>query len=137
MNTVWPAALSRNADWPYHSTCMLFLRSGRAKRSDWYSGVVVLIAPAAHQRGERGHQAGGYREREGLVQSGAARRRDEMGEERVARDRGAIGGGERGERMRPEQVLDRVVAEECREQDRDRRQVGNAVRGGCAHAMRL
>src|ERR1051325_3669374 len=110
MNTVWSPALSRNADWPYHSTCMLFLRSGRAKRSDWYRGVVVLIAPAAHQRGERGHQAGGYREREGLVQSGAERRRDEMGEEGVARDRGAIGGGKRGERAGRGQELDRAVA---------------------------
>src|SRR5690242_20773990 len=127
MNTVVPPALRRNADWPYHSTCMLFLRSGRAKRSDWHRGVVVLIAAAAHQRGERGHETGADRERERLVQAAAERRGDEMREERVARDGCAVGRAQGGERVRPEQVLDGVVAEEGSEQDRDRRQVGHAV----------
>ena len=39
-------------------------------------------------------------------------------------------GGERVERVRAEQVLDRVVAEERREQDRDRRQVRQLLRRG-------
>ena len=39
---------------------------------------------------------------------------------------------ERGQRVRAEQVLDRVVAEEGGEQDRDRRQVGGVVRPSAA-----
>ncbi len=39
-------------------------------------------------------------------------------------------GGDRGQRFRSDQVLDRVVAEEGGEEDRDRWRLGGVVRGG-------
>src|SRR4051812_26660746 len=74
MNTVVPSALSRKADWPYHSTCMLFLRSGCAQDAGRGGRVVVLVAAAAHERRERRYQAGHDRKGECLcspVRNGA------------------------------------------------------------------
>src|SRR3954469_12960578 len=115
MNTVVPSALRRNADCPYHSTCMLLLYA--AERGG-HGLFVVLIAAAAHQRRGRGNEARHDRERERLVQPRPERTGDQVREERMPGDRGAVVRRQRRERVRADQVLDRVVAEERGEQDR-------------------
>src|SRR5205814_2766656 len=100
MNTVVRSALSRKADWPYHSTCMLFLRSGCAQDARRGGRVVVLVAAAAHERRERRYQAGHDREGECLVQPRAKRGRYELWEEGVSGDRRSVGRAERGQGVR-------------------------------------
>src|SRR6185312_12580829 len=105
MNTLVSRPVSLKADWPYHSTCITLLQSA--------AGLVgVLVAPAAHQRGRRRDQARADREREGRVEAGLEGPRDQVGEEGLARDHRLVVGAQRGERVRAEEVLDRVVAEE-------------------------
>jgi len=67
----------------------------------------------------------------------AERPGDEGGEEHVAgHDRLAVR-GQRGEHVRVDQVLHRVVAEEGGEQDRHRREVADGLRRGGRHAVDL
>src|SRR4051812_6036026 len=120
MKTVVSPSQSRKADCPYHSSCMLLLcdedASGRAA--------------AAHGRRGRGDEAGDHREGERRVEPVAERPGDEGGEERVTgHDRLAVR-GQRGEHVRVDQVLHRVVAEEGGEQDRHRREGADGLRPG-------
>src|SRR4051812_14763617 len=122
MKTVVAPSLSRNADCPYHSTCMLLLELGRAQTAEGWCGgglgrlVVVDHAPAAQQRGAGRDQARDDREEEGGVQPVLEGPGDEVGEERAARQRRLVVRGEAGEHVRAQQVLDRVVAQEGGEQ---------------------
>src|SRR5438067_1404197 len=119
MNTVVELSRRAKEDWPYHSTCMLHLRFGvgERKRTRPTRGaegrlVGMPVASATHQRCGRGDEAGDDRERERLLKSRAEWRRDEMREERPPGDGRLRVGAQAGEHVRPEQVLDRVVAEE-------------------------
>src|SRR3954454_19928796 len=112
MTTVTPPATSRNVDCPNHSTCMVLLGSCDECH------LAVVEAAAAQQRGRRGDEAGDDRERERRVQAIAERTRDELREEAGTGDRVLVGRRERVQRLRAEQALDRVVAQERREQDR-------------------
>src|SRR6202522_1946347 len=96
--TVVSPAVRRKADWPYHSTCMLFLSGGgwddcarsvarrrsiRGRRSvrigpglpvhGSAEAVGGVIFAATHQRGASRDQAGGDRERAQLAQAGASK----------------------------------------------------------------
>src|SRR5436853_5859023 len=145
MTTVVPFALRRKADWPYHSTCMLLLRlSCQVRRGERRAGgcvrvglVRVVIAAAPHQRGARCGEARDDREREGRVKPGAERPGDEVREEGAAREHRVIVCTQGGERVRAEAGPDRAVAEEAREQDGHRGEMGHL--GGCASrdALRL
>src|SRR6476659_4963249 len=84
MKTVASGAVRAKADWPNHSTCMLFLqlrdlRRG-ARRPIRLVGVVV--APAAQERGGGCDQAGDDREDEGGLETVPERAGDQVGEER-------------------------------------------------------
>src|SRR4051812_16771764 len=86
MKTVAAPSLRRNADCPYHSTCMLLLEVGRAQtaggRCDGALGRLVVVdhAPAAQQRGAGRDQAGDDREQERGVQPVLEGPGDEVGE---------------------------------------------------------
>ena len=67
----------------------------------------------------------------------AERRRDQGGEERVARQGRLAVRRQRAEHVRADEVLDRVVAQEGGEQDRDRRQLPDGVRGARRDAIGL
>src|SRR6202050_1546192 len=146
------APSSENADCPYHSTRIALLSGcdwregsravdGRALAPIPLCRVVgtrrrgdlldVLVLAAAQQRGAGGDEAGDDREQEGLVQARAKRRGDQLREEREPGERPAAGGRQRGEHMRPDEVFDRVVAEEGGEQHGHGRGVrGAGGRGG-------
>ena len=115
---------------PCHSTCMLLLQLrdlGRAGRGvGRLLGVVVLAA--AQQRGGGGDEAGDDGEGEGGVEPVAEGARDQVREEGLPGQRGVGVGRQRRQRFGPDQVLDRVVAEEGGEEDRDRRRLRR--RGG-------
>src|SRR5690242_1694882 len=95
MKTVVAPSRSRNADCPYHSSCMLLLCD---------EGVAGHAA-SAHGRSRRGDQAGHHREGEGGVQAVAERRRDQGGEEGVACEGRLAVRRERAEDMRADEVL--------------------------------
>src|SRR5947207_5113796 len=90
MKTAASGAVRAKADWPYHSTCMLFLKLRDVRR--WARGplrlVGVVVAPAAQHRGGGGDQAGDDREDEGGLETVPERARDQLGKERRARQRG-------------------------------------------------
>src|SRR3954447_23756029 len=74
MKMVSLPSLRRNADWPYHSTCMLLLslEPGLLGKGDDDRVVVRTLVDhlaAAHQRRAGGDQAGDDRERERRVQA--------------------------------------------------------------------
>src|SRR5271166_229819 len=143
MNTVRSPSSRRKADCPYHSTCMLLLPCSRGDR--FFVGSLarrlrlftIVITPAPQQRRAGGDQAGDDRERERLVQARAERRGDQVREERAPRDRRVVHRREQAERVRADQVFDRVVAEERREQDRDGRDLRRAVRRRGGDSVRL
>src|ERR1700712_3946285 len=116
MNTSWSASANRKADWPYHSICIgkLLGDAGRA----------------AEPREPRGEQTTDDREQKRCVEPGLKRPRDQFREELAAGERGAVVERERAEHVRADELLDRVVAEERGKQDRDRREVGDSMRGG-------
>src|SRR3954454_20126567 len=89
----------RNADWPYHSTCM---------------GNLRLDVSAAHPRRGGCDEAGNDRERERRVQAGLKRTGDELRKERASRQRRVIGRRQRAERVGSDEMLDRVVAQKRR-----------------------
>src|SRR3954451_1406655 len=132
MKTLPPSPSIRKADCPYHSTRMLLLGScckgGRELRL-----VGVLVAAAAHQRSGGRHQTGDDRERERRMQTVAERAGDQVGEKGPARDHGAVVRAESRKSVRADEVLDRVVAQEGGEQDRDGRQVRDVPGGRRAH----
>src|SRR4051794_38601008 len=113
--TVCSAPLRRKADCPYHSICMLLLRSGQVQ------GLAVVEDAAAQRRGRGGHEAGDDRERERGVQAVPERLRDQLREEVLPGEHGAVVQRDRVQRVRAHEALDRVVAEKGGEQDRDRR----------------
>src|SRR5271168_949674 len=85
ITTVPSPAVSLKADCPYHSTCMSLSSNRRlTSRRQWLGDMV--IATPAQCRGGRGHEAGEDREQERLVQPRAERSRDQMREERAARE---------------------------------------------------
>ncbi len=86
------------------------------------SALVVDAMAAARPGCRRGDQADDCGKREGLRQAHMEGPGNELREEGVTGQRRAIRGGEMIEHAGPEQGLDRVVAEERREEDRDRRQ---------------
>jgi hypothetical protein len=63
------------------------------------------------------------------------RRGEQVREEAAARERALLCRRERVQRVRPEQVLHRVVAEEGREEARDGRQVSHTRRSIVRHAV--
>jgi len=71
------------------------------------------------------------------VQAVAEGAGDQVGEEPVADQHGAVVGRQRVQRTRTQQVLDRVVAEEGGEQDRHRRQRRHPCGGRVVDAVRL
>src|SRR3954453_15229996 len=124
MKTVVPPSLRLNADWPYHSTRMLLLRLGRQQGAGGGPAVLVAdLAAAAHQRRDGGDQAGDDRERERGVQAVAERRGDQVGEEPRPGEQRVVVRREPGQHVRTQQVLDRVVAQEGREEARYGRQL--------------
>src|SRR3954452_6132529 len=105
MKTVVSRPVSRKADCPYHSTCITLLQSE--------AGLLrVLVSPTTHQRGRRRDQAGADRERECPVQARLEGARDQVREEELARDHRLVVRAQRAQRVRADEVLDRVVAEE-------------------------
>src|SRR3978361_1109897 len=106
MNTTAAGGVRRKIAWPDQSTRIRTLLLGVA---------------AAHPRCGGGDETGGDREREGRMEPGLKRAGDELREERAAGHGRLCGGRKGGERMRPHEVPDRVVAEERCEQDRHRR----------------
>src|SRR5919109_1059052 len=129
-----PPAVKRNADWPYHSTSMLL----RRERTGQHRALLtVVVAAAAHERRRGGNQTRDDREREGHVQSRVEGPGDQLRGERGPGQHVAIGGGKARESGGADEVLDRVVAEERREQDRDRRKLRNPVRGRVRDAVGL
>ena len=86
-------------------------------------GLGVLRTARRAERRRRRDQAGDDRERERRVQAGAERAEISCGKNvRPVSDRLAVR-RQRGEHVRADEVLDRVVAEERGEQDRHRRQL--------------
>ena len=102
-----------------------------------FDGFLVQVHAAAHQRGRRGDQAGEDREREGRVQAVAERPGDQLREERPAGEDRPVVSRDRREHLRAGQVVDRVVAEEGGEQDRDRRRASDRLRAGRGDAVGL
>src|SRR3954452_16451231 len=100
--TVTSSPRSANADWPYHSTCMLLLGPGYADER-----LAVRVAAAAQQRGRGGDQAGEDREGERGVQAALERAGDEVREEAAPGQRRPVVRGQRAQHVRPDQVLDR------------------------------
>src|SRR6202012_5542984 len=117
------------ADCPCHSTRMLLLQLRDLGWPDrglgWLLGVVVLAA--AQQRGGGGDETGDDREGEGGVETVAERARDQLRDEGLAGERGVGMVREVREDFGADQVLDRVVAEEGGEEDRDRRRFAGVV----------
>src|ERR1700741_613404 len=87
MNTVVPSALRRKLDWPYHSTCMLLLGSGKWGQRE----LAVPVAAAAQQRRGRGDEGGAEREREPGVKAVLERPGDQLWKEAVADERSMVG----------------------------------------------
>src|SRR5512135_2352101 len=106
MKTDCAGVLSRKADWPYHSTCMLLLGSGwgeyrrRCGRVCLRRSLVAVVATAPHQRRGRGDEARDDRERERLMQAGPERTGNQMGKERLAGQHRAVVEADRGEGLR-------------------------------------
>src|SRR5436190_14954086 len=107
MKTVVSPSVSRSADCPYHSSCMMLL---------WDEDVRGRAA-AAHGRGGSRDEARHHREGECGVQAVAERRRDQRGEEAVARQGRLAVCRQRAENVGADEMLDRVVAKEGGEQD--------------------
>src|SRR6187455_2405630 len=115
MKTLVPSAVRVKADWPCHSTRMLFLQS-RDLGPGRLGLIGVVVAAAAEQGCAGGDQAGEDGEGEGRGQAVAERPGDQMGKEGVPGQSGLLLRRQRGEHVGPDQVLDRVVAQEGREQ---------------------
>jgi hypothetical protein len=79
------------------------------------------------QRGRGGDEAGDDGEGEGDVESVAEGSGDQVWEEAGAGEYGMGVGRQRGQRFGANQVLDRVVAEEGGEEDRDRRRLATPI----------
>ena len=86
----------------------------------------VFVAPAAQHGGAGRDQAGDDREQEGRVQAVAEGRGDQVGEEGMAGEDRLGVCAQPAQRVGPYKLLDRVVAEEGGEQDRDRRRMCDA-----------
>src|SRR5262245_42997487 len=99
MKTVVLPSLSRNADWPYHSTCMTLLETSR-RQAAGDGDDLVGGAPAAHRRRRGGDQARHDREGERVVQAVAERLRDQIREERVPGEHHSVVGADACERLR-------------------------------------
>ena len=83
MKTLPLSPVREKADWPYHSTCMLFLQFLKMPARGRFDGrlVGVVVAAAAQQRGRGGDQAGDDGEGEGGVEAVAERAGDQVREE--------------------------------------------------------
>src|SRR4051794_23668984 len=130
MTTTALSPVRRKVDCPYHSTRMVLLGSWDERH------LAVMEAAAAQQRRRGGDQARDDREREGRVQAVLEGPGDELREEARAGDGRLVGRRERVQRVRAEQALDRVVAQERGEQDRDRRQGGRPPGPGRVRGVR-
>jgi hypothetical protein len=99
--------LREKADWPYHSTCMLFLQFLDLWASARVAGrlIDVVVATATEQGRESRDEAGDDREDKGGVEAVAERAGDQVRKERGSRDRSVCVRRERGERSGPDQVL--------------------------------
>src|SRR5215470_19913610 len=88
ITTFAPSAVRVNADWPCHSTRMLFLQS----LDLWVRRrlVGVVVAAAAEQGGAGCDQAGHDRERERGGEAVAERAGDQVREEGVTGERGVL-----------------------------------------------
>src|SRR6185437_1513743 len=140
MKTVAASPSSVNADCPCQSTRMTLLqfayRWGR-RGGLRLARLGVGVAPAPHQRGARGDQAGDDGEAEGGVEAVAERLRDQAREEAVAGQHrlGVLRQLVQGPGA--DQVFDRVVAEEGGEEHRDRGRFADFVRFRVTDAVRF
>ena len=88
MKTFVPLLVRAKADWPYHSTCMLFLQFLDVPESALVAGrrIGVVVAAAAEQGRECGDEAGDDREHEGGIEAVAERAGDQVRKEGGASD---------------------------------------------------
>src|ERR1700709_215908 len=119
MKAFCSSSAREKADWPNHSTRMLLLQfrdltAGLALGSGLLG---VVIATPAQRRGRGGDQAGDDREAERRVQPVPERGRDQPRKEGRPGQHGVGMRRQRSQRLGPDQVLDRVVAEEGGEED--------------------
>ena len=141
--TVTPSSVRRKADCPYHSTCMC--SSSSAVPAGVGAGARRLARPRRALCPPRISDAAAATRQATIANANASCRPSRNGaemsvrEERVAGEHGlVVRRAAPASTWAPTQVLDRVVAEEGGEQDRDRRQLR---RRACAvagrHAVRL
>src|SRR5271166_4754209 len=94
------------------------------------------LARAGEQGGDGGDHVGRDRELERHPETVMERGGDQVREELAPGHVDGMPGGQVRQQLRAEQLLHRVVAEEGREQDADRRQVGDLERRGGRDALR-
>jgi hypothetical protein len=97
----------------------------------------VVVAATAERRSRGGDEAGDDGEGERRVEAVAEWGGDQFGEEGRAGEGRVRVRGQCRQGFGPDQVLDRVVAEEGGEEDRDRRHLGGVVGRAGGDAVRL